>query len=310
MKMNQFTAVSDVPDVPQLIEKVLKMKNTQHPSFGVGKNLSMLFFNPSLRTRMSTQAAAYNLGMTVSALDVNQAWKLETEVGAIMNGDEQEHIQDAIRVLSSYTDILAVRSFPSLTSKTEDYNEKILKACLQYSTKPVISLESAIRHPLQSLTDIATIVELGLRKPKIAVTWAPHPKCLPHAVVNSFLEWSHFLDADVWLTHPPGYELDHEFAQYATVTYNQAEALANADIVYCKNWSSVTHYGQRLEGFDNWTIDQQKMKLTNNGSFMHCLPIRRNVVATDEVINESIVYKQAENRIWAAQAVLHEILSA
>lgn len=308
--MKQFTSVADVIDVPQLIEAVRSMKGTQQLHFAKGKNLAMLFFNPSLRTRMSTQAAAYNLGMTVSTMDAHQGWKLETEGGAIMNGDAQEHLQDAIRVMSSYTDILAIRSFANLQSQQDDYAETLLSACIEYSDKPVISLESAIRHPLQSLTDMVTIAELGIKKPKIAVTWAPHPKALPQAVVNSFLEWTPFLEADVWLTHPEGYELDAQFSKHAHVTDNQQEALQDADIVYCKNWSSVTHYGQRLEGNDHWTIDAQKMAFTNKAHFMHCLPIRRNVVATDDVINDSIVYRQAENRIWSAQTVLHQLLSS
>ena len=308
--MKQFTSVADVPNVPGLIEDVLRIKGTQDHSIGKHKNLTMLFFNPSLRTRMSTQKAAQNLGMSVSVLDSGQGWKLETVPGAIMNGDAQEHICDAIKVMSSYTDVLAVRSFPALTDKEADYNETILSAVIANSQVPVLSLESATRHPLQSLTDMATIVESGVRKPKIAVTWAPHPKCLPQAVVNSFLEWSAFLDADVWLAHPPGYELDDVFTQHATVTHNQLEALEDADFVYCKNWSSVTHYGQRLEGFDNWTVDTAKMSRTKQGKFMHCLPIRRNVVATDAVIDPSIVYEQAANRVWAAQAVLQQLLKA
>jgi N-succinyl-L-ornithine transcarbamylase len=308
--MKQFTSVADVVDVPQLIESVRSMKGTQQLDFAQGKNLAMLFFNPSIRTRMSTQAAAYNLGMTVSTLDAHQGWKLETEPGAIMNGDAQEHLQDAIRVMSSYTDVLAIRSFAGLQNKHDDYAEKMLNACIQYSDKPVISLESAIRHPLQSLTDMVTIAELRIKKPKIAVTWAPHPKALPQAVVNSFLEWTPFLEADVWLTHPERYELDEQFAKHANITHNQQEALEDADIVYCKNWSSVTNYGHCMDGNDHWTIDAQKIAFTNNARFMHCLPIRRNVVAMDDVIDTSIVYQQAENRIWAAQTVLHQLLSS
>ena len=306
--MKQFTQLSDVPSPQELIEKVLRMKGTQHLDFGKGKNLSMLFFNPSLRTRMSTQAAAYNLGMSVSVLEANQAWGLEMNPGAIMNGDAQEHIQDAIRVMSLYTDILAVRAFPSLTNKEDDYSEKVLKACIKYSAKPVISLESAIRHPLQSLTDVATIQEVGLKRPKIAVTWAPHPKCLPQAVVNSFLEWSTVLDAEVVLAHPVGYELDPQFTKGVYVTNNQEEALEGADFVYCKNWSSYTSYGQKLEVEKDWMVNEQKMAKTNAGKFMHCLPVRRNVVVSDAVLDSSIIYQQAGNRLWSAQAVLHEIL--
>ncbi|ASS50687.1 MAG: acetylornithine carbamoyltransferase [Candidatus Fluviicola riflensis] len=306
--MKQFTSVADVIDVPQLIESVRSMKGTQQLDFARGKNLAMLFFNPSLRTRMSTQTAAYNLGMTVSTLDAHQGWKLETEPGSIMNGDAQEQLQDAIRVMSGYTDLLAIRSFAGLQNKQDDYAETLLNECIRHSDKPVISLESAIRHPLQSLTDMVTIAELGIKKPKIAVTWAPHPKALPQAVVNSFLEWTPFLEADVWLAHPEGYELGQQFSKHAHITHNQQEALEGADIVYCKNWSSVTNYGQRLSGNDHWTVDSRKMQHTNNAHFMHCLPIRRNVVATDEVVDTSIVYQQAKNRIWAAQTVLQQLL--
>lgn len=308
--MKQFTQLSDVADPMALVEKVLSVKGTQDLTTGHGKNLTMLFFNPSLRTRMSTQKAAYNLGMSVSALDAGQGWKLETVPRAIMNGDAQEHICDAIRVMSRYTDILAVRSFPGLQNKEEDYSELIMNAVIENSSVPVISLESATRHPLQSLTDMATILETGIKRPKIAVTWAPHPKCLPQAVVNSFLEWSSVLDADVWLAHPPGYELDNQFSQHATVTYNQQEALEDADFVYCKNWSTVSPYGQRLEGLDHWTVDSAKMGLTKQGKFMHCLPVRRNVVVMDDVLDQSVVYEQAANRVWAAQAVLLELLKA
>lgn len=306
--MKQFTKVADVPDVPGLIAKALALKGKKQLDFAVGKSLAMLFFNPSLRTRMSTQQAAYNLGMSVSVLEANQAWKLEYEPGAIMDGDAQEHVKDAIKVLSSYTDILAVRSFPGLVNREDDYNEKIMQACIEFSDKPILSLESATRHPLQSLTDMMTITESGIKKPKIAVTWAPHPKCLPQAVVNSFLEWSQFLDADVWLAHPEGYELAPEFVQGVNVTNNQAEALADADFVYTKNWSSYTHYGQKLDVAENWTVTAEKMALTKQGKFMHCLPVRRNVVAMDEVIDNSIVYEQAANRLWAAQAVIKELL--
>lgn len=306
--MKQFTRVSDVEDVPGLIAKAIALKGKKQLDYAVGKSLAMLFFNPSLRTRMSTQQAAYNLGMSVSVLEANQAWKLEYEPGAIMDGDAQEHVKDAIKVLSSYTDILAVRSFPGLVNREDDYNEKIMQACINFSDKPILSLESATRHPLQSLTDMMTITESGIKKPKIAVTWAPHPKCLPQAVVNSFLEWSQFLDADVWLAHPEGYELAPEFVQGVNVTNNQAEALADADFVYTKNWSSYTHYGQKLPIEENWTVTSEKMALTKHGKFMHCLPVRRNVVAMDDVIDSSIVYEQAANRLWAAQAVIKELL--
>lgn len=307
--MKQFTCAGDVGDVGALIEKVMQIKGSRNPRFGEGKNLAMLFFNPSLRTRMSTQKAAYNLGMSVTAMDASQSWKMELEPGAIMNGEAQEHIRDAVRVMSEYTDILAVRSFPDLVDKETDYQEQILRAFLTYSAVPVLSLESTTRHPLQSLADVVTIAESGLKRPKIAVSWAPHPKSLPQAVVNSFLEWSTFLDAEVVLAHPEGYEPDPVFTQGIRVTHNQDEALHGADFVYVKNWSSVTHYGQRLPGNDDWMITAEKMRHTRDGRFMHCLPVRRNVVVTDEVLDASIVYAQAANRVWATQAVLMELLN-
>jgi N-succinyl-L-ornithine transcarbamylase len=279
------------------------------PENGQGKTLGLIFLNPSLRTRMSTQKAAYNLGMDVISLNLNQdSWKIEFDHGKIMDGDSQEHIKDAVKVMSGYCDIIGVRTFASLENKEKDYNEEVLNAFLEYSNVPVISLESATRHPLQSLADLVTIRELGLKKPKVVVSWAPHPKSLPQAVPNSFLEWIVHTESDVILTHPEGYELADEFTKGIEVTHNQEEAFMDADVIYVKSWSSYESYGQRVGDHKEWIINEQKMALTNRAHFMHCLPIRRNVIATDRVIDDSMIYEQAKNREYAAQAVLNRLL--
>lgn len=308
--MKQFLSVSDPEDPQALVKKALAIKSDPFKiSAGKNRTLGLVFFNPSLRTRMSTQKAAFNLGMNVMVLNVDKdGWKIEFNDGAVMNGDTQEHIKDAVRVMSQYVDILAVRTFPSLTNKEEDYNEKVISQFTRYSTVPVVSLESATRHPLQSLADLVTIEEMGLKRPKVVLSWAPHPRILPQAVPNSFLEWIKTTDAEVTLACPQGYELADEFINGVTIEHNQEKAFTGADVIYAKNWSSYHHYGERLEVKDDWTITAQKMNLTNKGRFMHCLPLRRNVVATDEVVDNSIVYQQAKNREYAAQAVLQEIL--
>lgn len=308
--MKQFLSVSDPEDPQALVKKALAIKSDPFKS-SAGKNrtLGLVFFNPSLRTRMSTQKAAFNLGMNVMVLNVDKdGWKIEFNDGTVMNGDTQEHIKDAVRVMSQYVDILAVRTFPSLTNKEEDYSEKVISQFSRYSTVPVVSLESATRHPLQSLADLVTIEEMGIKRPKVVLSWAPHPRILPQAVPNSFLEWVKTTDAEVTLACPQGYELADEFISGVTIEYNQEKAFTGADVIYAKNWSSYHHYGERLKVKEDWTITGQKMNLTNKGQFMHCLPLRRNVVATDEVVDNSIVYQQAKNREYAAQAVLQEIL--
>ncbi len=310
--MKNFISVDDVTSVENIIQECLNIKkNPLTPAIGSGKTLGLLFFNPSLRTRLSTQKAAYNLGMSVICLNVkDDGWVLEFEDGSVMDQGAQEHINDAVAVISQYCDILGVRTFAGLKNKKEDYEEKVLQKFLDHATVPVISLESAIRHPLQSLTDLVTIRESGIKKPKIVVSWAPHPRALPQAVTNSFLEWITKTDAEVVLTHPKGYELDEHFMKGVTLDYNQEHALDNADFVYTKNWSTVIPYGQILSAEPSWMITQEKMALTNNGKFMHCLPVRRNVIVSDSVIDNSIVISQAANRVFAAQAVLKSILSS
>lgn len=309
--MNRFLSVDDAPDIHHLINKALACKANPLQSVGIGKTLAMIFLNPSLRTRMSTIKAAQNMGMQTIAMNINdEGWKIELEDGVVMDGNSQEHIRDAARVIGSYCDILGVRSFPTLKDRESDYSEYVLHAFVKDAGVPVISLESATRHPLQSLTDMMTIQELGIRKPRIAVSWAPHPRILPQAVTNSFLEWIRHLDAEVVLTYPEGYALKEEFSNGIPIVNNQNEALSGADIVYTKNWSSYEHYGTAPGVREDWTITSEKMKLTNKGKFMHCLPIRRNVVASDEVVDNALIYTQAANRVYAAQAVLNEIIES
>lgn len=308
--MNNFISVTDVANPNQLIQQVLDIKNNNITvSLGKGKSLALIFFNPSLRTRMSTQKAAQNLGMDVTVLNISaDAWNIEFEDGTVMNGYTQEHIKDAVQVISGYCDVLGVRTFANLQNRQRDYEEKVLNRFLEYSSVPVISLESATRHPLQSLTDMATIAESGIQQPNVVLSWTPHPKKLPQAVANSFLEWIVKTDAQVTLAHPEGYELSKQFTDGIPVTSDQKKAFEKADFIYAKNWSSFSNYGQTPEVKKGWTITDEKMNLTNQGKFMHCLPIRRNVVATDEVIDHSLVYQQAQNREYAAQAVLQNIL--
>ena len=308
--MKNFTSVHDVKHPQSLVKQTLEIKtNGQQSDVGRNKTLALIFFNPSLRTRLSTQKAATNLGMNVIVMNISKdGWNIEFEDGAVMDGATQEHIKDAVKVISGYCDLMGVRTFANLEDPQEDYREKVLQKFLKHATVPVISLESATLHPLQSLTDLATIAETNIPSPKVVLSWAPHPKALPQAVANSFLQWIAKTDADITLTHPEGYELCEAFTGGATITNDQEEALANADFVYTKSWSSYANYGQTPAVGDDWTISKQKMDLTNDGKFMHCLPIRRNVVATDEVINQSLVFEQAKNREHAAQAVLQNLL--
>ena len=307
--MKQFTSVNDINSVEEMVALASACKAAPIEQTGKNKTLGLVFFNPSLRTRLSTQKAAYNLGMNVIVMNVGEGWNIEFEDGAIMDGNSQEHIKDAVRIMSSYCDIIGVRTFPSLKNAEEDYSEPVLNAFLEYSDKPVVSLESATLHPLQSLADMLTIHELGIERPKVVLSWAPHPRALPHAVSNSFLEWVSKTNADITIAHPKGYELSPSYTKDTRVMNDQEEAFSGADIIYCKNWSSFSDYGARPEVEKNWTIDKAKMELTNNGKFMHCMPIRRNVIATDEVIDNSIIYQQAANRVWSAQAVLKQMLS-
>lgn len=313
--MKNFISVNDVPDINALVQKALAFKKDPPGGqlTGKGKRVGLLFFNPSLRTRLSTQVAAGNLGMEAIVFNVNkEGWALEFEPGAVMNGTTVEHIMDAAPVMGSYFDVLCVRSFPSLQDREADYSEKVISAFIQYAGVPVVSLESATLHPLQSLADIITMVEnKPAHKPKVVLTWAPHVKALPQCVANSFAQWVNaWGEADFVITHPEGYELDAEFVKDATVTHNQDEALANADFVYVKNWSSYNDYGKVLTNGDGWMLDNKKLALTNNAKVMHCLPVRRNVELSDEILDgpNSLVTQQAANRVWSAQAVLSEII--
>lgn len=314
--MRHFTTVRQLGDIKEAVSKALYVKANPFADQQLGRNrtLLMIFFNSSLRTRLSTQKAAMNLGMNVMVLDVNQgAWKLETERGVIMDGDKPEHLLEAIPVMGCYCDIIGVRSFARFENKEEDYGEKILEQFIRYSGKPVFSMEAATRHPLQTFADIITIEEFKKKeRPKVVMTWAPHPKALPQAVPNSFAEGMGMTDYEFVITHPHGYELDPEFTGDAVIEYDQEKALAGADFVYAKNWAAYSgdNYGKVLSMDRSWTVDSRKMALTDNAFFMHCLPVRRNMIVTDEVIEspQSIVIPEAANRVVSAQAVLKEIL--
>lgn len=314
--MNHFTCVQDIGDLQSALQKAKYVKENPFADQHLGKNktLMLIFFNSSLRTRLSTQKAGMNLGMNVIVLDINQgAWKLETGRGVVMDGDKPEHILEAIPVMGSYCDVIGVRSFAQFENKADDYNEVILNQFIQYSGKPVFSMEAATRHPLQSFADLITIEEYKkTARPKVVLTWAPHPKALPQAVPNSFAEWMNATDYEFVITHPEGYELDKKFVGKAIVEYDKEKAYRNADFIYAKNWSAYRdpNYGKVLNMDKSWTVDTRKMALTDNAFFMHCLPVRRNMIVTDEVIEspQSIVIPEAANRVVSAQTVLKEIL--
>ncbi len=316
--MKQFTCVKDLGDLHQAIEEATEVKKDRYQWDTLGKNktLLMIFFNSSLRTRLSTQKAALNLGMNVIVLDINQgAWKLETERGVIMDGDKPEHLLEAIPVMGCYCDIIGVRSFAQLKDRDYDYNETILKQFIRYSGKPVFSMEAATRHPLQSFADLITIEEYKKTdRPKVVMSWAPHPNPLPQAVPNSFAEWMNATDYEFVITHPEGYELDPKFVGSAQVEYNQMKAFENADFVYAKNWSAYTdeHYGKVLSKDRAWTVAEEQMAVTKNAYFMHCLPVRRNMIVSDQVIEsqQSLVIPEAANREIAAQVVLKRLLES
>jgi N-succinyl-L-ornithine transcarbamylase len=313
--MKKFTSINDVEDVSQLVDLAKNMKKYpfKYKSIGENKTIGLIFFNPSLRTRLSTQKAALNLGMNVIVLNIDkEGWQIEMEDGVIMNEGSQEHIKDAVTVISEYCDVIGVRTFANLTHKKDDYNEKVLSKFLKYASVPVISLESAIRHPLQSLADVLTINEYTLvDKPKVVLTWAPHPKALPQAVSNSFVEWVSKTNVNLIITNPVGFDLSKEFTKDIEIIHDQNEALKNADFVYVKNWSSYDDYGRISDLNSDWTITKSKMDLTNDAKIMHCLPVRRNVVVTDEVLDSdnALILTQAQNRTYAAQAVLLKILN-
>lgn len=310
--MNNFVSIHDTDSPQLLVQQVLDIKqNPLMPNLGKGKTLGLIFFNPSLRTRLSTQKAAANLGMDVIVLNIDaDSWNIEFEDGTVMDGSSQEHIKDAVKVVSSYCDLLGVRTFATLRNREDDYREKVLSQFVEHSSVPVISLESATLHPLQSLADMATIAETQQKKLNVVLSWAPHPKPLPQAVANSFLQWITATEANVTVAHPPGYELSEEFTNGVSISTDQKKAFSDADVVYAKSWASYNDYGALSPVENDWTITSNKMALTNKGSFMHCLPIRRNVVATDKVIDHSLVYQQAKNREYAAQAVLKNLLEA
>lgn len=312
--MKNFISLHDVENVQELVQEGLKQKKNPFADQELGKNktIGLLFFNPSLRTRLSTQKAAQNLGMNVMIMNVGQdSWQLEMEDGVIMNGDKAEHVKEAAAVIGSYCDIVAVRAFAGLQDREADYKEIVMEKFRQYAGVPIVNLESATRHPCQSLADLITIEEYKkTARPKVVLTWLPHFKPLPQAVANSFAEWVNMTDYEFVITHPEGYNLAPEMVGNAKVIYNQDEALKGADFVYGKNWSSYNEYGKVLTQDPSWMITKQKMDLTNNGLFMHCLPVRRNLKVTDEVLdNQSVVIQQAANREWSAQAVLKTILA-
>lgn len=314
--MKQFISVDDVTSVPRLVELALEYKKQpfKDRTLGADKTLGMIFLNPSLRTRLSTQVAAKNLGMEVVVFNIDkEGWQLEMNDGAVMSGNTTEHVKEAAAVMGQYFDILSIRTFPGLKDKEADYTEKYINQFIKYAGVPVVSLESATLHPLQSLTDVITIKEQWQekRRPKVVMTWAPHVKPLPQAVPNSFAQWMNaWGEADFVITHPKGYELDKKFTGEAPIEYDQDKALENADFVYVKNWSSYEDYGKITCTDSSWMVTNDKLKGTNQAKVMHCLPVRRNVVIADEVLDgpQSIVIKEAGNRVWAAQAVLSEIL--
>lgn len=312
--MRNFLSVHSIGDVEKLAQEAIEIKSNpfQWENLGKRKTMVLVFLNSSLRTRISTQKAAQNLGMNTIVLNLGtDSWNMEFEDGAIMNGSTAEHIKEGAAVISQYADIIGLRSFPTLTDKDRDYSEFVLNQFLKNIKVPLVNMESATVHPLQSLTDLMTIREFATKpRPKVVLTWAPHIKALPQCVPNSFAEWMNKADVEFVITNPKGYELHEKFAGAATFCKNQTEAFKNADFIYAKNWSSYTNYGQILNTDPNWMVNAEKMALTNNAKFMHCLPVRRNIVVADEVIDSenSIVIQQAGNREWAAQAVLKRIL--
>ena len=314
--MRNFISVKDIGNLKEALDEAFEIKADRYKYCELGKNktLMMVFFNSSLRTRLSTQKAALNLGMNVIVLDINQgAWKLETERGVIMDGDKPEHILEAIPVMGSYCDVIGVRSFARFENKEDDYNEVILNQFIKYSGKPVFSMEAATRHPLQSFADLITIEEHKQKeRPKVVLTWAPHPKALPQAVPNSFAEWMNATDYEFVITHPKGYELDPAFTGNARIEYDQMKAFEGADFIYAKNWAAYTgeNYGKVLCTDCDWTVGERQMAVTNNAHFMHCLPVRRNMIVTDDVIEgpRSLVIPEAANREISATVVLKRIL--
>jgi N-succinyl-L-ornithine transcarbamylase len=312
--MKNFTSVNDIPDLNKAVQAALEIKKNRfsHQHLGKNKTMVLIFFNPSLRTRLSTQKAAMNMGMNTMVMNVSEdGWQLESEFGVIMDGDKPEHLKEAIPVIGKYCEVIGVRAFAGLKNREDDYSEKVLNQFLDYAGVPVVSMEAATRHPLQSFADLVTIEEFKTKeRPKVVMTWAPHPRALPQAVPNSFVEWMRRTDYALVVTHPEGYELAPEFMGDVKVEYDQKKAFEGADFIYAKNWSSYMDYGKILSKDFAWTVNEEKMALTNNAKFMHCLPVRRNVVVTDGVLDSpaSIVVEQAANREITAQAALKIIL--
>ncbi|MEL4308398.1 N-acetylornithine carbamoyltransferase [Joostella sp. CR20] len=309
--MKQFLDLEDISNIDSIIKSAISLKSNpfQYKELGKNKTIGLLFFNSSLRTRLSTQKAAQNLGMDVMTMNLNSdGWGLEFEDGSVMNANTAEHIKEAAAVISQYVDIIALRAFPTLTDKKKDEEEQVIKSFQKYASVPVVNMESATAHPLQALTDAITISEFKLKeRPKVVLTWAPHPRALPHAVPNSFAKMMQMIDVDFVITHPEGYELNPEITGNTPIVHNQEEALKDADFVYAKNWSSYNDYGQIKCTDANWMVTKEKLQAAK---FMHCLPVRRNVIVADEVLdsNQSLVIQQANNRTYAAQAVLKGIL--
>jgi len=320
--LKQFISAHDVSDINAFVKKALEYKANpfKDKSLGTNKRIGLLFLNPSMRTRLSTQIAAQNLGMEPIVFNVgSEGWALEFEEEAIMSGNKVEHVKDAAPIMGKYFDILCIRTFPSLKNREDDYSELYISQFIKYAGIPVVSLESATLHPLQSFTDIITITEVlqnrkpqtTNHKPKIVLTWAPHVKALPQCVSNSFSQWVNaWGEAEFVITHPEDYELDEQFTKGATITHNQEEALKGADFVYVKNWSTYNDYGKIYCNDPEWMLTNEKLKLTNNAKVMHCLPVRRNVELSDEILDgsNSIITQQASNRVWAAQTIISEIL--
>ena len=308
--MKQYTSIKDIYNIEEAISEAIRLKEApyMHSALGKHKTLVMLFFNSSLRTRLSTEKAAKQLGMDVMVLNVSDAWKLEFEDGTIMNLDTSEHVKEAAQVISQYADIIAVRAFPTLADKEKDESEIVLNSFINYASVPIVNMESATAHPLQALADAITIEEFkSVSKPKVVLSWAPHPKALPQAVANSFAEMMRHLDVDFSITHPKGYELNPNIVKDVPIIYDQEEALKEAEFVYVKNWSSYKDYGKILNQDRAWMMTKAKL---GEAKFMHCLPVRRNVVVEDAVLDseQSIVIPQANNRTFAAQVVLKRIL--
>lgn len=312
--MKKYTSVDDISNLNEILQaaKKIKLNPLANKQLGKDKTIGLIFFNSSLRTRLSTQKAAQNLGMRCMVMNLNtEGWTLEFEDGVIMNGSASEHIKEAAPVISQYCDIIAIRSFPTLKNKEKDEAETVISSFVKYASVPVISLEGATEHPLQALADALTIEEYKKSdRPKVVLSWAPHPKALPQSVPNSFVKMMKKMDVDFIITHPEGYELNPKITEGVKIEYNQEEAFKNADFIYAKNWSNYIDYGKITNQDSNWTVGKKQMNLTRNAKFMHCLPVRRNVIVTDEILDgdSSIVIPEANNRIYSAQVIITKIL--